>query len=215
MQLGPVFQRVARRDHLGRAGQLQIAPGQQQHRLVHVVDGVIADRDIGGGEDADIAVRFQPVDLVAAGLGVAGLGVDRGGHHPIRLDGFWRRCALRLRLGAVPRGQPVGGDGDIAALRARIATRDHHFFGLLPVDAVTRGDRHRPALRHVQRLGDRRERQACNHRQRQQPHSGPACNAHREAPFRTSRAGPVNWIAAPLSVNRKPCASRVPNGPST
>ena len=35
-----------------------------------------------------------------------------------------------------------------------------------------------------------------------------------DAPFSTRCAGPANWMAAPLSVTVKPCASSVPNGPS-
>ena len=42
-----------------RRGQLQIVPGHHQHRLVDVVDGVVAPRLIGRREDVDIALGLQ------------------------------------------------------------------------------------------------------------------------------------------------------------
>ena len=64
--LRPVFQGVARGQHIVRRGQLQRAPGHHQHRLVQIIDRAIALHLIRRREDPHVSFSLHPVDLVAA-----------------------------------------------------------------------------------------------------------------------------------------------------
>ena len=71
--------------------------------------------------------------------------------------------------------QPASGGFMRSALQtaAGVAMGDHLLFVLVPVDAVLRGHRHRPALRHVQLLGARRQSQQGKQQARQGIEPGP------------------------------------------
>ena len=140
--LRPVFQRVARRQHLVRRGQLQVVAGHHQHRLVDVVDRVVAPAPDRSGcrcarcprppAGRSRCRRCRPRPAPAALRPAA------------RRRGRRASAAARpapVGLLAVMRDQPVGIDGHVAAHRARVAVRDHLLLVLVPVDAVLRGHR--------------------------------------------------------------------------
>ena len=64
--LRPVFDVVLRCQHVVRRGQLQVVSGQHQHRLINVIDSAISLGGVGLGEDLDVALGLEPIDLVAA-----------------------------------------------------------------------------------------------------------------------------------------------------
>src|SRR4051812_10504470 len=105
------------------------------------------------------------------------------------------------------RGQRVGDHRRVAADRPGVTPGDHDLLVLPPLDPVPGGDLDRPAMAHVQPLRPARRRPEQEGGEEQEPHCG-------LLPLRTSRAGPWNWIAAPLSISTNPCESSTPNGPS-
>ena len=148
-----ILHAVAGGEQILRGGQAQMAAGEHEHRLVDVVDCVVAPGLVGGGEDVHMAFAVKPVDFVIARIvQAAGSGLGRG-----RLR---RRCRTGCHgLLAVMRDQGIRIHSHVATDGACLVMGGYGLVLLVPIDAAQGGDGHRAAMRQVERLARRRRGQ--------------------------------------------------------
>ena len=175
-------------------GQRQAAPGQHQHRLVDVVDRAVAAGGVGGGGDADVALRLQPPDLAAAAerrfrrrrgprpaaCAAAGAPVPRGPvarHQPVGVHRRRRRAPPARCRGRSPPAPP-------GATRCRRS-------------AVTSTGP--PRDRSMPCAGGRSRRAAPPARAPARTAASGAASPHSGPPSSTAWARPVNTTTAPRS----------------
>ena len=146
--LRPVFQVVLSGDDVIGRSQFQIAPSHHHDGLIEIVGCLIALRPVGRGEDVDVAIGLNAVDLAPLGRGVTGQA-----RHRRRLGG------LGSALFAIPRSQPVSRHCNIAPDRLGVAARDDLLLHLPPFYSVAGGNIDWAAVREIKLLRHGRRRQ--------------------------------------------------------